>query len=537
MTIKGSCGSWRATGNVMKKKLFLFALLVFGYIYSYGQEITKELKTEEDGFKWFWLYSKGSVGAQDVNGKELVPLSKQFNGVGYRTDLKVFQITVFKDDDIKTGWYSLDGKELIAPDKYDVANYWNEEDKPKFFIVEKGNLCGVCNKDGKEVIPLLYDKVFHSNDNYFVVYKGDYRGICDINGKFTIPLSNQFTLILYEKETDCYAIHKGDKLRGVCKKDGSFLIPLSRGYELCNYEKEGWYQIKKNGYYGVCDLSGKEVVKPDKYTSFFIYDDDKGVYTYDANYKSITLYKPKKKANSNVSNNYASNSTYSTTNNGTPSIVSEIKELFDLAYNTPDTEAQTKYDRYMKVIQADPYNSYGYKAPAYNNLGVLYESLGDLKNAKACYEYALQANPNYDKAKQNLKNVKAQRRSQRWNNIGNALGAVGQTLGTMNGNQTGGSYNTYPGGSGSYGSGSTGGGGSTSERTCVSCGGSGKCSAQGWADKYRCHGSGRCQHCNNTGTQRDYGQTRVCSTCNGTKKCHYCGGSGRCSTCGGTGKR
>ena len=110
----------------------------------------------------------------------------------------------------------------------------------------------------------------------------------------------------------------------------------------------------------------------------------------------------------------------------------------DLAYNTPDTEAQTKYDRYMQVIKADPYNSYGYKAPALNNLGVLYESLGDLNNAKACYEYALQACPTYDMAKQNLKSVKAQRRSKRWSTIGNILGTVGETLGTMSNSQAAG---------------------------------------------------------------------------------------------------
>ena len=79
--------------------------------------------------------------------------------------------------------------------------------------------------------------------------------------------------------------------------------------------------------------------------------------------------------------------------------------------------------------------------------------------------------------------------------------------------------------------------GSSSERVCPSCQGTGKCSTQGVYDKYRCHGSGRCQHCSSYATQSDYGNTRVCSTCNGTKKCHYCGGSGNCSTCGGTGKR
>lgn len=129
----------------------------------------------------------------------------------------------------------------------------------------------------------------------------------------------------------------------------------------------------------------------------------------------------------------------------------------------------------MQVIKADPYNSYGYKAPALNNLGVLYESLGDLNNAKACYEYALQACPTYDMAKQNLKSVKAQRRSKRWSTIGNILGTVGETLGTMSNSQAAGTYGTYQENGSSYSGSSS--GSSTGSSMCKRCHGSGKCSS------------------------------------------------------------
>ena len=217
-----------------------------------------------------------------------------------------------------------------------------------------------------------------------------------------------------------------------------------------------------------------------------------------------------------------------------------IKKLFEEAYNSSNSDPQTKYNKYIQVIQADPYNREGYKALAYNNLGALYESLGDLKNAKACYEYALQANPNYDKAKENLKNVKAKRRSQRWNSIGNVLGVVGQALGTMSGGQTNGTYNTYQGDGGSYGISSSGGysGSSSGSSTCKRCQGSGRCSSMsGTANKYYCHGSGKCGYCNGSGIVRNLGQTITCTACNGRGKCKYCNGSGKCSDCGGTGKK
>lgn len=96
-------------------------------------------------------------------------------------------------------------------------------------------------------------------------------------------------------------------------------------------------------------------------------------------------------------------------------------------------------------------------------------------------------------------------------------------------------YNVYEGSS------STGVGQSSSagndKRVCVLCGGSGKCSSQGPADKSHCHGSGKCALCSGTGVMRHLGQTIVCSGCHGKKICSYCNGTGQCHLCGGLGYR
>jgi len=70
----------------------------------------------------------------------------------------------------------------------------------------------------------------------------------------------------------------------------------------------------------------------------------------------------------------------------------------------------------------------------------------------------------------------------------------------------------------------------SSEKTCYSCNGTGKCSS--------CRGSGgkdRCWSCNGSG-ENSYGYK--CSSCNGTgyKSCYSCSGTGRCNSCKGTGK-
>ena len=315
--------------------------------------------------------------------------------------------------------------------------------------------------------------------------------------------------VIYKTE---YYTQEGKEILDNSKYDDTCLLGGEDGAPF-------WFLTTKDGKKGVCDTNGNEIIPP--IFKFCFYSDGEFNVQDNSGYHKWSEY------NADASGSYASM-------DNTPSRTTGIKELFEQAYNTPDTEAQTKYDRYMQVIQADPYNSYGYKALAFNNLGVLYESLGDLKNAKACYEYALQANPNYDMAKKNLKSVKAQRRSQRWSNIGNALGTLGQALGTMNGGQTGG--NTYQGDVGSYNGSSS--GSSTGSSTCKRCQGSGRCSSvSGTADKYYCHGSGKCGYCNGSGAIRNLGQTITCTACNGRGKCKYCHGSGKGPDCGGSGKR
>lgn len=396
------------------QKIWMFVLIiVWGSAATMAQEVKKELKTAEDGFKWYRTTADGFDGAEDVNGKCLIPLSKKYVSVQYRSP---YLLGLYYSDKpgviYKTEYYTKEGKEILDNSKYDDT----------------------CMLGGEEGIPL-------------------------------------------------------------------------------------WLLTKKDGKEGACDTNGKEIIPP-LFKSCFYHEGELTIQD-NSGYHKWSEY------NAHTGNSH-------TATNNTSSSAQSIKEMFDLAYNTPDTEAQTKYDRYIQVIQADPNNHYGYKAPALNNIGVLYESLGDLKNAKVCYEYALQVNPNYDRAKTNLKNVKAQRRSQRWSNIGNALGTIGQTLGTMNGSQTNGTYNT---GEGSSYSGSSS-GSSTGSMTCKRCQGSGRCSStSGTANKYYCHGSGKCGYCNGSGVIRNLGQTITCTACNGRGKCKYCNGSGKCSDCGGSGKR
>lgn len=416
----------------------------------------------------------------------------------------IAQGKMFKEESDGFKWYSI----------------WTDDNK----------FSGALDVYGNDIIPLYkYRYVSYDNNNgvFLVIINDDDLqngkfGYCTRRGWIIInPEQVDKSFIVETDGTKYIKISKQDKY-GAYSLEGKVIVP-------CEYDDCGLYSlqvssprqgrlqyfcVKKGGKEGVYDLNGKLVI-PVNYNEIRYNDWDDSYRGFEGKQGNDISYR---KLNISIPVTYS---------------VSEIRKMYNDAYKSQDVK--TQYNLYNQIILNDPYNIAGLNSYVYNNLGVLYENNSDLKNAKNCYQNAINIYPQNTIANENLKNVKSSIRKERLDRVVNIFGYLSQAWGEMSGVQTNGTYNTSQGDGGSY-SGSSG-GSFSGERTCPSCGGSGKCSTQGWADKYRCHGSGRCQHCNNTGTQRDYGYTRVCSTCNGTKKCHYCGGSGRCSTCGGSGKR
>ena len=276
---------------------------------------------------------------------------------------------------------------------------------------------------------------------WYETKQGSYYGAESLDGKTLIPLLKKYMIVTYTSPYLMGALPSGDpeypyKLE-YYTKDGKRLLSNS-GYDNVFWlggkdDEPSWFGTLKNGKQGACDVNGNEIIPP--IFAAVTYSD--GVFKVKDDNGEWAEYTPQ------ATNFDALASTSSNT--------LDVKELFELAYNTPDADTQTKYNRYVEVIQADPDNSYGYNASVYNNIGVLYEGQGDLKNAKICFENALQIAPNDNTIKENLKRVKAQRRSEQWDNVANILGALGEAASTMSSSQTtGGTYNAYQESGNSY---------------------------------------------------------------------------------------
>lgn len=395
----------------MKQKvLWMLLALIIGSNCVMAQK--KELKTEEGGFQWYKITDKsGHEGAEDKNGRTLIPISRGYTFICYhKGNGSEGYFTVEGDE--KEGVCDIRGKEIVPPIYHSVCRHGGSNGDPYYIGIEsKDEKEGVCDMSGKVIFQPIYESIIYSDNNFKIEVDGEW------------------------KETEISLNHDG----------------IASG-------------------------------------------------TYNGGSYSAS------NSNSNRSSSYTSSKP-------------TVKELFEEAYNTSDSEAQLKYDRYQKVLQADPKNVYGYKSLVYNNIGCLYDNLGDKKNARDYFEAALKINPNNENAKKNLKSVKRKIRAENWSNIGNALGSLGEALGR---GQTGGSYNnSYQGTTGTY-NGSSGGNsgnsvGSSSSGSSVYT----KCTS--------CNGTGRCSSCKGKGYKfNSYsGHDDECPSCRGKGSCPICYGRGK----------
>lgn len=113
----------------MKKILCIIILLGFVLIRLDAQN--KMLMTEKDGFKWYQTNDGIAYGAESVDGKTLIPLSRGYSLVSYTPvpNHKGYFGTYGKDPDnnsktYKQGACDIYGKEIIAT-KYDIILYNN----------------------------------------------------------------------------------------------------------------------------------------------------------------------------------------------------------------------------------------------------------------------------------------------------------------------------------------------------------------------------------------------------------------------------
>jgi len=212
----------------MRRKLFLMVLaLVMCSIGTNAQE--RELQVGKDGFRWYQIYKDGKKGAEDKDGRTLIPT--QYSFICYHTmDNNQGYFTV-DGQGTPEGVYDRNGNCIISTSRgYTSICKLGDSKKGYYYSVNKGNGEGVCDLNGNCIISTSrgYTNVFKSGDSkegyYYMVIKGNGWGVCDLNGKEKIFIDNVEIIIPDYIQGKFYYSIKRNGLWGIVQANGQIYI-------------------------------------------------------------------------------------------------------------------------------------------------------------------------------------------------------------------------------------------------------------------------------------------------------------------------
>ncbi len=151
----------------MKNIKYLVVLLCMTFVSVSLLAQERKLQTESDGFQWYELRQGDKRGAQSVGGVTFIPLSRGYTFICYFfTDGGWFSV---RKGEKKNGVCDITGREIIAPGRYDWAEFRNK-DGFEYCYVELNGKKGACDRNGQEIVApryeslLLLDGVFEYED-------------------------------------------------------------------------------------------------------------------------------------------------------------------------------------------------------------------------------------------------------------------------------------------------------------------------------------------------------------------------------------
>ena len=150
-----------------------------------------------------------------------------------------------------------------------------------WYRLKKGNLYGAQNIEGKEIIPIKYTKIEYKSSivRYFYVENGDFAGIYTRKGSVVVSTDRHYTSIS-SGFVDIRCVI-GKVFWKAKKNDGGLIVLDAKGNEAFSAEQNSdvsmwasfddkseynsnicYFNVRRNGKEGICDLNGKELCPP-----------------------------------------------------------------------------------------------------------------------------------------------------------------------------------------------------------------------------------------------------------------------------------
>lgn len=146
-------------------------------------------------------------------------------------------------------------KSCAVPYRVDQIHSISE---PNAYILEKDHLWGVISSKGEWLIQPDSTRII---DYHYPIIKYAYQEQYFLKNLQTQNMSDTFSFLAYDIMHDCYYAEKNDQ-HGYLNGEGEVLIPLiyERTHSIPERPEDGFIRVRKEGLYGVIDLSGKELI-------------------------------------------------------------------------------------------------------------------------------------------------------------------------------------------------------------------------------------------------------------------------------------
>lgn len=153
------------------------------------------------------------------------------------------------------------------------------EDGYIWYKLKRGNLYGVRDADGNNIIPIKYNEVSYLcsetfGTHYFIVKSGDFCGGYTRQGTLVVSPARHYTSLLLSgmRGKVCWIAEKNGGAKKIvldAKGNEAFSLECDDVYMNSSYDGGGnrtnvqYFLIKKNNKEGICDLNGNVICPPE----------------------------------------------------------------------------------------------------------------------------------------------------------------------------------------------------------------------------------------------------------------------------------
>lgn len=224
----------------------------------------------------------GKTELYDIDGNKIIPY--RFSDC-YSVQLGNTYFIVIEKSSVYDNYrdlFSTNGKLIVADVCHEGGSQYTfiskDTDYGEIFRVHTKDGYGVLNTAGDVVIPIKYKQIEWSKDEddnvitFEITNNNDYVGIMDRRKNWIVPLNKQFKEIkrvFWGEEVYylCTKLENNDwayyKLALYNNNSNEILPPLYSSISEINKEGKTYFKCYKDGYCGLYDITGKEIISPD----------------------------------------------------------------------------------------------------------------------------------------------------------------------------------------------------------------------------------------------------------------------------------